>query len=383
MNAMFWLAVTTLTLTAILLIDVAIGARKLVLVRDLSPLEGLDLPAISIITTALNEEDTIEPALASLLALDYPNLEIIAVNDRSTDNTGVILERMAQDQSRLKVLHISKLPEGWLGKNHAMQYAAGHANGEYLLFADADVSMQPDTLRRVMRHVHEQQLDHLALMPDVPVSNRLLGMMILDFIIAFLAFQKPWKAKDQKSRHYIGFGAFNLVRANTYRKIGMHGPIAMHPVDDVMLGKLIKQSGYRQDVLVGHQMVSVPWYGSAMEMIRGAEKNAFAFLHYSVPVVIITAGFQFMLAVWPWLALFLTVGATWALNACIAGLRIIAYGITVWRSPIPNTSLLWAPVVPLVGIYTILNATLTVLINRGIDWRGTHYPLTELKKYRI
>ena len=124
-----------------------------------------DMPTLSIVVPACNEEDTIERGMNSLLALDYPHLEIIAVNDRSTDRTGAILDRLALSDPRLRVLHVETLPAGWLGKNHAMHSGSQAAKGKWLLFTDADVVFAPDALRRTVAFAERECLDHLVLSP--------------------------------------------------------------------------------------------------------------------------------------------------------------------------------------------------------------------------
>ncbi|MCI5159154.1 MAG: glycosyltransferase family 2 protein, partial [Candidatus Electrothrix sp. AUS1_2] len=131
--------------------------------EKIPPLEGDKPPSVSVIIPACNEEQELETALTSVLSLDYPNLEIIVLDDRSTDATPQILDRMASQHPRLRVIHITELPAGWLGKNHALHLGAARATGEYLLFTDADVHYTPDTLRRAVARMETRTLDHLSL----------------------------------------------------------------------------------------------------------------------------------------------------------------------------------------------------------------------------
>ena len=161
--------VFTLFLVFILVIALAVlrdnylADRRMERLEHVSPLEGDALPSVSVIIPACDEEQGIASALTSVLTLDYPNLEIIVLNDRSSDATPQILDRMAAEDPRLRVIHISELPAGWLGKNHALHLGAAQAKGEYLLFTDADVHMAPDTLRRAAARMQVHQLDQLCL----------------------------------------------------------------------------------------------------------------------------------------------------------------------------------------------------------------------------
>ena len=137
---------------------------------------------VSVIVAARNEEEHVEAAVGSLLALEYPDYEVIAVNDRSTDRTGEILDRLAgRDPSRLRVLHVSELPPGWLGKPHAMGLAAQQATGDWLLFTDADVSFRPDALRRAVVCAEANRADHLVLFPTARMHSLSERMMFAFF----------------------------------------------------------------------------------------------------------------------------------------------------------------------------------------------------------
>src|SRR6266850_2473571 len=160
---LFLLAALTTLVLAAECIDFATGYRRLRFLKDVMPARAV--PPMSIIAAARNEARGIEAAVISLLRLDYPALEIIIVNDRSTDETGAILERLARQHSRLTIKNISELPEGWLGKNHALYAGAAVASGTLLLFTDADVVFEPTTLRRAITLMEQDELDHLTAIP--------------------------------------------------------------------------------------------------------------------------------------------------------------------------------------------------------------------------
>jgi len=146
---------------------VAIGAARLPWLDDSPPAQNEHCPSVSVLFAARDEEQKLPEALNTLLMLDYPKLEIVAVDDRSSDETDGILDDAAKRDPRLKVVHIEKLPEGWLGKPHALQQGYEVSNSEWLLFTDADVQFLPDTIRRAITLARAKQLDHLTLMCEV------------------------------------------------------------------------------------------------------------------------------------------------------------------------------------------------------------------------
>ena len=152
----------TLLVWTVATVQLLIGGRRIERLERIAPISNLQMrdagaPRISIVIPACNEERNIEEALASVLAQDYPDFEVIALDDRSTDTTGAILDRMAERNPRLRVLHIRSLPEGWLGKNHALQYGADRAQGSLLLFTDADVVMEATVLRRAVAYLTDAE----------------------------------------------------------------------------------------------------------------------------------------------------------------------------------------------------------------------------------
>lgn len=379
---LFYLALATLLLHVATAIQVQLGNRSIRRLRDQPPLAG-PLPRVSIIIPARNEERNLEEALRSVLALDYGNLEIDVVDDRSTDRTGEILDRMAAADSKLRVIHVKDLPKGWLGKNHALWLGAEKATGELLLFTDADVVLDPSILRRAVGVMVADELDHLTASPEIERPSLWFEMFIGTFSLFFSLFTKPWKVKDPNSRSHVGIGAFNLVRTASYRAAGGHQAIAMRPDDDLKLGKLLKIRGFRQEFVFGQGLLRVEWYASVRELIQGLMKNAFAAVDYRVSVVFFASLTQLAIMVWPFLALSLTSGATRWLNLgsvlvlfLLGWLNAPLAGVRRWHG-------IGFPVATLLFNYIVWRATLTTLRNDGIDWRGTHYPLAELKANKI
>src|SRR5438477_1029432 len=150
---------------------IALGAMQIPWLRDYSAAIDAECPRVSLLFAARDEEEKLPLALESLLLLDYPNLEIIAVNDRSSDATARILDEASKRDPRLKVVHIETLPDGWLGKPHALQRGYEVSSGDWLLFTDADVRFLPEVIRRSITLAGTKQLDHLTLMCEVEMHG--------------------------------------------------------------------------------------------------------------------------------------------------------------------------------------------------------------------
>lgn len=380
---MMLLAVLTLLFFSVFGVVMARGNRAVVFLEDAPPLDAPDPPRVSIIIPALNEERNIEEALRSVLAQDYAALEFIVIDDRSTDRTGAILDAMAAADARLGVVHVTELPEGWLGKNNALQLGAARARGEILLFTDADIVMHPTAVRRAVGVMLAHGLDHLAALPQIAMSTFMTRIFVGAFGIFFTLFTKPWKARDPRSPRYIGIGAFNMVRREAYQASGTHAAIAMRPDDDLKLGKLIKRRGLRQEMVFGRGMLHVEWYASLGEAIRGLTKNTFAGVEYSIATVLGATVFQFLFFVWPFLGILLTHGWTRALNAAAAAAIVWICHDTARFHNGRSWYGLFFGISTLIFIYVMWRSMVLTLVNRGIDWRGTHYPLEKLKANRV
>lgn len=361
-------------------VAIILGVRRMRSLGDIPPLAAERQPRVSVIVPACNEEGTIEEALRTLLALEYSNLELIVVNDRSTDRTGQVLAGLQAEHPRLTVHNIAKLPEGWLGKTHALSQGARLATGEYLLFTDADILFAKTTLARAMTLMTGEGTDHLCLIFRNISRGLLLNAMMVDAGGGLYFLFKPWLARGPHRRHFMGVGAFNLVRKSVYQAIGGHEQLRMHPLDDLMLGKVIKQSGFRQDCLSGFDFLRVRWYASPGEMVRGLMKNIFALFSFRVSRVLAAVLGVCILTVFPpWGALLLS---GWPQLICLltVGVRLISFA---WGCRLTGTSMAAVPlalVTPYLNIYILLRGMLTTIARDGIDWRGTHYPLAALRK---
>ena len=377
------LALMILAAHLLLAYQLASGSRRIDFLRTSSHQPDAQLASVTIIAAARNEERQLHPAVLSLLGQDYPRLEVILVNDRSDDHTGAILDQLAAEHAHLRVMHIDHLPDGWLGKNHALWAAAQQATGDWLLFTDADIMMAPTSLSQAVGYAEAQQLDHLAVTPEAHMPSFLLNAFGLTFGYFFGLFTRPWKAADPASRAHIGIGAFNLVRRDVYEQVGGHRTIALRPDDDLKLGKIIKRAGFRQNLAYGTGLIQVEWYSSVKEVVRGLEKNLFAGTDYRLGLTLAGIVFNLIFCLWPWLAVLLTQGPQrlFYLAACIIMVLIAAdgarfHGFNRWTA-------IAFPVTVTLFTFIVLRTLILTLAQGGIYWRGTFYSLKELKKNRV
>jgi glycosyltransferase involved in cell wall biosynthesis len=340
-------------------------------------------PRVSIVVPARNEEESIRDTLLQLLALDYSNYEVIAVNDRSTDDSGQKMDEVAagpQAHGLLKVIHISELPSGWLGKTHAMWIAGQQATGDWLLFTDADVLFKPDALRRAVAYAEAERADHVVLFPRMIMKRPGEKMMIAFFQALFVFGHRPWKVADPKARDHMGVGAFNLVRRSVYDAIGTYRALRMEVLDDMKLGKVVKNAGFAQRNVFGEDLISLRWAKGAFGIVNNLTKNFFAVLSFQWPRAVVSILGLGLLNLGPFLGVWLAHGWARAPYAIALGsLFLIYYGMSV-RSAVPSYYFVLHPVSTSLFMYTLLRSMVHTLANDGIVWRGTKYPLDELRK---
>src|SRR6202049_1952485 len=339
------------------------------------------VPRVSIIVPARNEEENIAKTLTQLLALDYPNYEIIAVDDRSTDRTGEVMDSVGTNASRLlKVIHIETLPAGWLGKAHAMWKAAGQSTGDWLLFTDADVLFKPESVRRALAYAEAERADHLVVFPRMIMKSAGEKMMIAFFQTLFVFGHRPWKVADPKTKDHIGVGAFNLIRRRVYEAIGTYQALRFEVLDDMKLGKVVKNAGYAQRNVFGAELISIRWAKGAMGVVDNLTKNFFAIMSFQWPRALASCLALAFLNLMPFAGVLLAHG--WArLGYSVALFSMLSIYVGMSRkSDIPPYYFVLHPVSTALFVYTMLRSTFFTLARGGVVWRGTFYPLEELRK---
>ena len=230
-------------------------------------------PRLSIVIPACNEAATLEAALTSVLRQDYPDLEIVLIDDRSTDGTAEIVDRMAAADPRIVAIHVEQLPAGWLGKVHALDLGTRKAGGSWLLFTDADVHMAQGTLRRAVAYAMQHEIDLVAAIPELWPVSFLLDACVALFGRGLLVAVRLWGVADARLTAFAGVGAFNLVLRAALERTEGFSWLRMEVGDDMGLGMMLKQSGARCRVVNGRGLLGLHWYHTLKEAARGAEKG--------------------------------------------------------------------------------------------------------------
>jgi cellulose synthase/poly-beta-1,6-N-acetylglucosamine synthase-like glycosyltransferase len=361
-------------------------ARAMPLLSDLAPPQPERWPALSVVVAACNEADRVEAAVRTLLEENYPDLEILLVDDRSTDATGEILDRLAAEDDRARVIHITRLPDGWLGKVNALARGLEASRGDYVLFTDADVHVAPGTLRQSVAWCEDQGLDHLAAFPTVWRATVLVDATVSVFIRQFVLATRPWKVADPESKGFIGVGAFNLVRRAAFEATEGFAWLRLEVADDAGLGSLMKRSGARCGVVAAFGLVSLHWYRSLGEVARGAEKAYASASGCSLLRTLSLALVSLALEMSPILALvplafhetrLVGCGGIAVLTAFVASVLVM----TRWGRAEVLPALI-APAVMVLGAAVFVRAGLLGWWRGGVLWRGTLYPSAALRAGR-
>jgi glycosyltransferase involved in cell wall biosynthesis len=342
-----------------------------------------ELPRLTVVVPARDEATAVGRAVASLLRQDYPDLEVIVVDDRSSDGTAGIVRDLEAQDPRVHVVRVDTLPPGWLGKNHALWCGALRATGEWLLFTDADVVFSEGALRRSVAYAVAERCDHLTVAPRLVARGLLLRSFISFFAYAFIALWGAYLANDPNSTRGVGIGAFNLVRRSAYERIGTMRALSLRPDDDIRLGRRLRGFGFRQRVLNGNDLLSVEWYPSLGAAISGLEKSLYSSFEYRAIGAVGVALYLMATMVWPFVGVILLDGIDRALLgsvvACLSAGLLETHRQAI--GPLRPSAVLIALLLPLSAMFFVYAIARSVYLaeTRGVRWRGTVYPLSALR----
>jgi hypothetical protein len=341
---------------------------------------GCPTPSLSVVVPCRDEARSVEAAVRSLLAQDLPDLEVIAVDDRSSDGTGAILDRLAAEDPRLAVIHVDALPSGWLGKNHACEIGARHARGDWLLFTDGDVVFAPGSLRLALAFAESRRLGHVVAVPRFVAPGYLERAFVTAFALFAASKFRVFELPRPGTRGFIGAGAFNLVRRDAWMAVGGHRRIAFEVVDDVKLGLVLRRSGVPQGAVDSAGLVSVRWQHGFAASAAGLVKNAFAATEYRLGrAARISAGLA-LLGLAPLVCTLAGPVPARVLGLAALVLSAALHGAVARRvgGGTGLEGLAFAPCALLLSAVLIASAVVAV-VHGSVVWRGTRYPLAALR----
>lgn len=350
-----------------------------------SYIPNIAAPDVTVIVPACNEEDSIQSTLRSLLASTGPRLQIIAIDDRSTDKTAERMDAIAAEAATaggphsLEVIHNRELPQGWLGKVHALALGAERAKAPWLLFTDGDVSFDPRACALALDRARSENADHLVLVFTLQFESAAEAAILAAFNAIAGWNVRLWKVADPKARDFFGAGGFNLVRREVYEAVGGFAGLRMEVLEDLRLGWKIKRAGFAQRVVLGPGLVRIRWIKGAFGIVGLLEKNGFAVSQYRVAICLLgLSGF----AIHAFLPLAAIVSGGWA---TVPGLLVYVFIYLVYYANrrvtqvSPWLALAFAPA-SAVLIFAVTRSMILALWRGGVVWRGTLYPLKDLRR---
>lgn len=343
------------------------------------------LPSLTVVVPARDEADKIAATIEALMVADYAALKVLVVDDRSTDGTGAIVDQYVEEYARrrpgaLEAIHITELPEGWLGKTFALMVATENSASDYVLYTDADVLFSPSVLRHALVCAQDMEADHLVVLPTMEVRSRGEGIVLGFFQVMGIWASRVWRVADPRARRDVaGIGAFNLVRRDALNEIGGWLPQRLAVLEDVTLGRRMKAADMRQRVAFAPGMVLVHWAKGGKGLLQNMTKNLFSAFNFQV---------SFVLLAWVWIGVFCLlpiVGLAW-LPTVVPALLIFACVGATYRmmGSVSRIDARYAWLYPLGAMgmmFAMLRSMVVVLARRGVVWRGTFYPLRELREH--
>jgi hopene-associated glycosyltransferase HpnB len=345
------------------------------------------LPRVSVIVAARDEEEALPATLDSLLKLDYPDYEIILVDDASTDRTGIIAEEYARTAGgRLKVLHIQKPPAGWTGKVHALHLAARAAQGKWLLATDADVVHHPQSLARGITLAGRRGLDLLSLVPQIEVGS-FWEKVVLPLFSLGIASRYPLPVvNNPRCRGTTAVGAFILMRRQELESLGGYAQIKGTVIDDLRLAELFKRNGRRTYLAVTRGLLRTRMYRNGHEVWEGLCRTSFEGLNFSVARVLTALALMIVVDILPWgVALSLVGRDAWAGQSLWAGATALLAFSTCLVSALVylpfllvlRLSPLYVFTLPLAAAFyagVMLDSMLASIFRSGVRWKGRRCP---------
>lgn len=351
--------------------------------RLASPCLPSDLPFISILIPARNEERAIRRCVTGALAQRYPHFEVIVVDDGSTDRTPLILAELVATDPRLRVVPGRPLPPGWVGKCNACQQASEVAIGAWLLFLDADTAPAPDLVAALLCHALATNGDMVTIFPFLELgtwAERLVLPPFIALIMSIFPFERLAQP-DVRPEEVLANGQCIFVRRAAYDAIGGHSAVRGEVLEDVRLGQALRAAGFTVRGAIGMEYLSVRMYTSAAEVAEGLMKNAAAGVRSGGWRSWTGMGLLLAQAYGP----LLLMAGGW-LSGGLAGSVALGAGFLAWLAGMFFWGLLYRRFYRLSPLYAVLwpiglmmylliagYGILRVQSGRGVTWKGRRY----------
>ncbi len=389
-SAAGFLAISTSVLALGWLWQALAALRGMPTLPDLTitPAPRLDLsssggPDLTVVVPACNEEQSIQATLRSLVSSRGVRLQIVAVDDRSTDRTGALMDAVAVEAAggphSVEVIHNRELPAGWLGKVHALTLGADRAKAPWLLFTDGDVVFDPLAAQLTLAYAIREKADHVVLILTLEFKSIAEKAVLAVFQSISQWSIRLWKVADPKTRDSFGAGGFNLVRREVYEELGGFEPLRLAVIEDMRLAQDIKRAGYAQRIVIGAGLARIRWIQGALGIVDLLEKNGFAALRYNVALALVVCLGLVLDIFLPFAAI---AHGGWAaaagvLTYCSIGLCYFANRRVTQVSP--WLAAFFAPSAAIL-LFALMRSMVLTLMRGGVEWRGTRYPLAELRR---
>ncbi len=341
---------------------------------------------VLIVVPAKDEEESIAACLERLVLLNgISNFKIVAVDDRSGDQTQARMREVAAKfPGKIEVVAVTHLPDGWLGKNHACWTGAQQGmrampGARFILFTDGDVKFHADTVLESITWMNRRKLDFMTLIEDSEFEGILEPAYLLLFGIFLIFFSaRPWLLHKPKGKNFMGNGAFLLVRREAYETTEAHKALRLEVVEDMRMGLLMRSRGYACATAVGLDRIRRRWQPGFVGIFKGLLKNSFAAFEYNIALTVVGMLFFPFVFVGPWICLFFgypIVG--------VIGLAVLAlcFNLAGRNSHLPWLSgFLLSPFTSLAASANLAASAFKILREGGVTWRGTLYPIAELRE---
>lgn len=349
------------------------------------PMRG-DAPSVTVVVPFKDEGSLIASCLESILQQDYPDLQVLAVNDRSSDEGGDVVRGMRSEYPALQLREIEELPGDMFGKPHALHEATAELHSDYIIFLDSDFRMAPGCIRALVQQFMKQNVDWLAVMARPDLTTTWERMLVPFFGAMVYAWRDPAKIADPASEDALGSG-FMIVRRTAYEAIGRHESVVRAYDEDSELLRVAKKAGQRVSYLMAPRIATVKFYGGLGNLVRGLTRTLIGGLKNMWQFVLTIVGVQFVsvtpIGVLIGVGIVASFGAAGLLTALFAGLAIlhmgmsIHLGLSVYRiSGVSVVYCLLQPVAACVMTIIIVRAAFLRVRKRTVSWRGTHYDAT-------